>query len=468
MGDTCTTKGYWWLPAAPENRLAGEITYGPATGACLNVQGHFFSGEAIHEHKRGFTVLGTTTNGKLVSLFDCRTLNVRRHIPGSTLAIVSSYFGVLGGHFARPEDMRFASVTASFTHLREWTWATGIRNEPSPSGHGHRVTWEPIPDHALCSLGALDLKLAFPAALKSDVGAVSIQEDCMLKIEAPDAVPFADLESVIYKLQGFFALAVTRPVYALSVTAYAAPQPGTEEGLPSPREFELIRNVSIPEAPAPIVTPWEMQFSLGDLKPTPGCFISRYFQKAERLNPVLSLYLSTVYSPRLDVRQHFLSLAHAIEAYHRAFIGGKYLSDEDYQGSVQTALSRAIPKDIDPDFRASLKNKLRYLHEYSLRKRVRDICERFEALLRPYLPPPSGFASTVADQRNSLTHPDSTVQGHCPEPDWTTLWLKTQQLALVVELCLLHELGFDADSISACLRRNRRTEAIRLNSHLGA
>ena len=116
MNEDVTIKGLWWLPNQPEKQLAGEITYGPASGARLSLLDHFFQDANLE----GFTVWGMTAKGKPVTLFDCYTKNLTMHLPGARVAEVSSYFGVVGGHFSAPAEMKFAKVTADLSHLHEW------------------------------------------------------------------------------------------------------------------------------------------------------------------------------------------------------------------------------------------------------------------------------------------------------------------------------------------------------------
>jgi hypothetical protein len=103
------------------------------------------------------------------------------------------------------------------------------------------------------------------------------------------------------------------------------------------------------------------------------------------------------------------------------------------------------------------------LHEFSLRKRLQDICAKHAAVLAPFLGDSTQFAGAVADQRNWLTHPDSTAEDRPKETDWTGIWLKSEQLSLLIEVCLLQELGFSDEAIAKLLPRNRRTRAIQLN-----
>ena len=459
MNEDITIKGLWWLPDKPEKQLVGEITYGPTSGAQLNLLDYFFK-EARGDQ---FTVWGMTVSGRPVSLFNCHAKNLTMHLPGARVAEISSYLGIVEGHFKAPDQMKFAKVTAELSHLQEWAWTSGINVAPRESGKGWQVTQEMLPDISLGSQGDFQLALEFTGRLSPEYGDCKLSEKCVLKVETKTLIDYLSFEEIIRRFQHFVALAVSRPVYALSINTRIDKPKRIFQGRSIYEEFGIIRKVSLSDDVKKTLIPQDMQFCLGDLKPEPSEFVKRFFDKHQLLEPVCDLYFSTLYNREMYVQQRFLALAHAIEAYHRAFVGGKYQSDDEYRKGLQKILWDAIPKNLGADFRASLKNKLKYLHEFSLRKRVQDICAKFASVLKPFLGEATEFAGAVADQRNLLTHPDSTAEGRPKATDWTEVWLKSEQLSLLLEVCLLHELGFNEKAISTLLPRNRRTRAIQLN-----
>ena len=457
MNETTTIKGLWWLPANPEKQLSGEITYGSVSGASLSLLDYFFQ-DATGDL---FTVWGMTVSGKPITLFDCHAENLTMHLPGARVAEVSSYFGVVGGHFESREQMKFAKVTAKLSHLHEWAWTTGIAVEHKDKAW--LVSKKMVPDITLGSCGELKLTLEFTGHLSPGYGDCKISEECFFTLRSEKLTVYDSFEKTIHKFQHFVALAVCQPVYALSIAARLDKPKEVFQGQEIFEEFQIIRSVSVEKTKKERLIPHDMQFCLSDLQPDPSVYVQRFFEKHELLNPVCDLYFSTIYHRDMFVNQRFLALAHAIEAYHRAFVGGKYQANEEYRNGLQRILWEAVPANISADFRASLKNKLKYLNEFSLRKRVQDICENFSAILKAFLGEPAQFASDVADQRNLLTHPDSTAENHSAEKNWKSIWIKGEQLGLLLEVCFFHELGFGEQRISTMLTRNRRTRAIQLN-----
>jgi hypothetical protein len=154
----------------------------------------------------------------------------------------------------------------------------------------------------------------------------------------------------------------------------------------------------------------------------------------------------------------------AVEAYHRVSMPGKYIDDKTYETGLRDVLWKAIPATVDRDFREALKNKLKYLHEFSLRKRIEALAEKYGAIVKKLLGPPEKFASLASELRNYLTHPGPSSNSFA-KIDWKEQWQLSEKMALLLEACFLDELGFTEDQISDIVRsRSQRARRV----HFGA
>ncbi len=177
--------------------------------------------------------------------------------------------------------------------------------------------------------------------------------------------------------------------------------------------------------------------------------------------PVFELFFPTYFFD-LPPPQELLNLAHAIEALHRSTIGGQYQSDVEYQTGLQANLLAALPPSIPSDFRASLARRFEFLHQYSMKKRLKDIIRKFEPLISPHIGKRDIFIQQVTDARNQLVHASSEA----PAPDYARLWEYSQQLGLILEIAILAQIGFEEGTIRDIMSRSRRAELIRLNIDL--
>ena len=114
-------------------------------------------------------------------------------------------------------------------------------------------------------------------------------------------------------------------------------------------------------------------------------------------------------------------------------------------------------------FGEALKNKLKYLHEFSLRKRIEALTHKYTAVIGKLLGSAGNFASTISELRNRLTHPE-LVNAEA-ELDYKMLWHLCEKIALLLETCFLDELGFTENRIKEIVRsRSQRARHV----HFGA
>ena len=65
-------KGYWFLPSAPDNKVAGILTYYPNEKIVLELIGCFSNSlSELFEHKEESVIYGSTSDAKLITLLQC-------------------------------------------------------------------------------------------------------------------------------------------------------------------------------------------------------------------------------------------------------------------------------------------------------------------------------------------------------------------------------------------------------------
>jgi hypothetical protein len=124
-----------------------------------------------------------------------------------------------------------------------------------------------------------------------------------------------------------------------------------------PRKIHLITKASVgnqevsvnylvpPRSALPSeMSEFEMTLPLRDFDETKSAsqLFQEWFRNESTLRPVCDLLLSTVYNPGQDVQTTFLSLAQALESFHRRTCNGTYLPKTDYT-KIREALAEAIP-----------------------------------------------------------------------------------------------------------------------------
>ena len=129
---------------------------------------------------------------------------------------------------------------------------------------------------------------------------------------------------------------------------------------------------------------------------------------------------------------------------------------EDY-ARVRSALVNAILDEQDfkvkdkRGFKDSLKNKIKYGNEFSLKTRLKEIFDK-ENLLNKFIEKKD--IGCVVDTRNYLTHYEEDPEKCVVRGE--DLYHLIQKLKILLEICLLTELGFSSEEIKDLFSRNRR------------
>ena len=196
-----------------------------------------------------------------------------------------------------------------------------------------------------------------------------------------------------------------------------------------------------------------MVFTFKDISDNFEAILKNWIEKSKILQPVYDLYFGTLYNPSMYTQHQFLSLIQALESYHRRKYVAKYISDKDFSGLYER-LIEAIPQDIRSDFKKSLYQKMKYLNEFSLRKRLKKIFKNHGGLVDSIIQNQVNFIEDVVNTRNFLTHSNKELESKSKKGK-ELYWL-TRKMKFLLEICLLSELGITDESIKSLVSRNQK------------
>ena len=431
MMDKFEYKGRWWLPDKPEKQVSGTLRFTPNEGAILDLIGSF---RDTKDTLKPEIILGIS-NGKKITLHKCfETKPNNVSVPESLSFYADEVF--VGAHFQKSEDIKFRKLCIRYSYLDEWVniFEFNITDEKE------MVIKYKKPEPIQASIGE-DYKIFIVFQVTIVQKETSIKQRTYIRIEPSVEKSLEEYWNIMRLIQNFLSLGVTEPVYPLTIT-------GRTEANNSPVEI-YYHSPEISKVPKTL----GMLFTFKDISDRFEIFLKNWFEKADTLGPVYDLYFGTLYNPRMYLQHQFLSLIQAIEAYHRRKFEGKYLSDEKYE-PIYKKFERIINKlGIEDPFKDALKSKLKYGNEYSLIKRLKDLFEKYREIFDNFIDDRDAFINKVKDTRNYLTHYDKKLRSIADGED---LYRITQKLKTILQICLLHELGFDKEEIKSMFLRNRR------------
>jgi hypothetical protein len=416
---TTTSKSIWWLPDSPEKRLQGEVTFGPVDGAEVDLFGHIYENYDDRKLTERFTLHGHTFDMKPISLFQCMITGGTTHIPGGTSCEISCFSGITGGHYCSLDEAVFKEVRVKIKGLVEWACYSGIKPTFDQNPNKCTVSYMVPEIVQLGKYGPFSMHLEFEGVIHPDFHSFNIKEDCALVIEAHEMQPYPRFEEYVYKFQQFLCLAMQRPVYTKDIIAHTDRPKQVIQEMPIFEDYQIIRKISDETTSEEKLIPQFMMFALPELGTQPQLIFEKFIERQEKLGASMDLYLTTIYNRTQIPRVKFLTLSQSIEAYHRITNPGKF----------------------------------------SLRERIMDVATKHSSILEPLVGAADEFASKVSSFRNQLTHPD---EGNAEiYKDYRSLLRFSDQIALLLEVCYLSEIGFSQDQIKAILSsRSERARRI--------
>lgn len=176
---------------------------------------------------------------------------------------------------------------------------------------------------------------------------------------------------------------------------------------------------------------------------------TKWLAAYDKLMLPTQLALSVFSSNNLWLHVEFISLMQALEGLHRASLPGKYLSDGDYLEIVKV-LNAAIPSSFDDNFRESLKSRIRYGNEYSLRKRLKEMVDPLPTSIKLLILQGQIVPGQWVDTRNYYTHWDESARASAL--DGAAMHHACVRMKLLLRVLILFEIGVSEELLVSALQ----------------
>ena len=373
--DSFERDGEWWLPGdSVEDRVFGRLSFDPAGGVRLKVrsplraEGRLAPGERF----RPALILGSVEYGRPVTLYLATRVGRARPPLSDEGSEFYARYAFLGHHFQDEGSESFASLEAGFTDLEEWSKHHPFvdiipRSERWSTGY---VEMRPVE----AEVDSLRAKLTIKSSIQSWAlvpgRTLRWEHRIVFEVEPEEDRPPQWYRWVLEGLQELLTLLVGRPVYPSLVEARVC-----REGNARADVFfdGGARKPGGGSASAALLSrESDFLLPLPDVRRELPVALENWFAKREGLAPVYDLFFGVFFGPEVSPEYQFLSLAQALETYHRRTRPeSRYLDEEEYQSRYEE-IKEALPGTVRGPLRDRLKEMLRYGNEWSLRRRIKE------------------------------------------------------------------------------------------------
>lgn len=442
--------GFWWLPEAPKNRYPGTLSFDPINGGHLELmldKTHEFFANGLSK----IDIIHGLVQGSVVTLQDCYFRSGNRSFPGfDEIKMLVDYI-YKGRHFDKIEDIVFEELSVSYTYLLHWM-SDYSRNIFKPvMGDINNVSYNRFEPLSISLNDNLDIHFHYYNTRSSSITGVSLENEARItmtpqeKLHFDKYYPFFD-----FYLPNFLTLATGQTNYPFGIR-------GTIPD--NPREVSIYyKTLGYVDKPRSF-SDMKMLFSFKDVEENLSTYLPNWVSKSKILWAVYDEYFKFYYQRYINRKPQFLSFTRALEAYHRNLYDGVYLTPEEYE-PIKQALIDAIPDDIEGSLKGKLKAMMKSGYEFSLRKRLKTICNEilgeYEEIIEKLLGDSNSFVDKVTDTRNYLTHnlkerPENAI------PD-EKLYYYILKMQFLLRICFLVEMEFPPDEIKRLMNRNMEYE----------
>jgi len=441
-------KGIWWLPDNKDVKIEGTLHFSPQEDPRLELTGSFADVTDIMKISRWDIVLGFTVTGKKVTLLNCLSTGTQLHMPGMPTSEIIPRVVFIGFHFPRIDQIMFDNVSVRYSLLDEWLGISGFSIERSLEEKKTVVTYQlPKPIKATINEN-LSISILFNATgpfwATGATTEAKISQISKFQINPSEPKDFDFYQRINHDLRNLLSLATLRRVHPIYI-----------KGTTGDDIIDIFyRNIFYYPDESKIKTPFDIVFSFAEIKDRLGDFLRQWFETCRLLEPVHNLYFGTIHSPKMYIEHRFLSLCQAVEAYHRRVSSGVYRLKDEFMKMIYPALIEAIPEGTESNYRESIKERLKYLNEYSLRRRLKEIVENHEAVISTLIPKTNKFIGDIVDTRNIFTHYDDSLKEK--SLDGELLHISTERLQFMLEVCFLSELAFSHEDMNRLINKTQR------------
>lgn len=456
LSDKFNLRGLWWLPGKDDDKIPGNLEWDPNGPSTLELDGSLSS--PIQNPTQIFRpdlVFGECITGEKCTLILPIETNTSLNSPGWSASKFRINEITVGPDFIDAGEETFESAEFTMTDLSGWLNRRPFVNPEISSDISTSKIQYNFPEIERFDIPSLQAKIAFSARIDGSYQLLSrsIQHTDMIRIEPKKPKDKQWYLDISYKLRILFTMLVGRPVMFKSFKLCISAEQTDDKDPKWIREYVQFCFKQAGTFPKDEWSIHQIPFHYKVIQSELQSILTKWFEKTDELKTVYTLFFSLNVDHRTPTEFQFLAVMQSLEAYHRTKCDGEYLSREDYE-SIKKTLIDAIPHQIEKSHRQSLKSRIAYGYEYSLRKRLHELLESIPDNIRKEITHADRkFESKVIDTRNFLTHRDHKSKGVAVE--MKEMFELTMDLLMMIHYFLLKEVGLSDEILREVMTEHR-------------
>jgi hypothetical protein len=399
-------KGIFYLPGGKDKSIHGTLFYDADDGLTLDLMGDF-----PRDLERGIKfIYGELENGKAINLFN--NFEIFRQFTTSGMSYAkyaSNYLFVGDVLFTSEMDISFNKIAVHYSYIEDWlNIQTGFKKiDNNPKEHKVSIDYElpksiriPISDDKTVTM---NFTAKPPPAYQMVRKEVSITQRTEIEFTYKRKAQLWSAFDDVSHFQNFLTLCLQRPAFVKRMRGFLNIRNSKKI-----YEVEVFFNQGTKQKEKEIL-PMDTLISYARISKIFPEVLKNWYGNMVKLKPTEDQYFSTYHSKQYFISDKFLSLARALEAFHRDTTGKKVIYLERlislqkmysslYNNLLKIRNRKAFAKKV-----VDLRNDFTHSNPISRRNHYRFIklhylCENIQIMLSCMLLRYHGVPATMIKQ----------------------------------------------------------------------
>jgi len=391
-------QGYFHVHEPETVQIAGRVEFDVMSGIRLSTIGSFHQNDRLSGgEQRWDCIHGSATNGRLLTLLDCRG-HEDTSIPGIPEGSFSSACMLVGHQHFDSSVPKIKSSAFRVTFLDEWLNRSGVSYESSRTEHGSFTATHKHQGAISLHTGSR-LKVSIwhhtttPMFGGHDV-LRKFKEQAYLNVEYVELTTIEQAREDMIMLRDLFSLFMSTPIVVQDAVVYIEGEK-EDEG----RRFEIYFPLGYEYPSHEEHRGQYMVLPFDDIESSVGDMIGRWVDLYPSVKRGISFYHESYFSRTRHAFQKFTDYVFSYESTNRALHEMERFPTEEYASLRQQIMARLEPKYTD-----FMNGVLAYANEATLRQRLKASFIRTELSTVFNKKAMNLHIDRVVNARNNIVH----------------------------------------------------------------
>jgi hypothetical protein len=182
--------------------------------------------------------------------------------------------------------------------------------------------------------------------------------------------------------------------------------------------------------------------------------IAIWMSESDEFREIENLLLGALRKGKLFVETEFLSLAQALEGFHRATGEEIKLDKAAFKALRKKIDNFLVEQNTDEETATRINSAVSFANQTSFRSRLRELCDRIsKEILTKMKIAPEEFIADVVRMRNFLTHAGGSYNENEEALRGSELFLLNQKMRALLRAVFLVHLGFPENQFAELIIR---------------